>query len=230
MLLFTGDIHGGIDIHKLRNKNVPHYNFLSRNDFVIICGDFGLIWNGSAEEKYWLKWINEKPYTTVFCDGNHENFDKINQYPIITWNGGNVHQIADNVFHLMRGQAFNLDGRSIFVMGGASSHDKEYRQEGLNWWKEELPSEDEYRIAKETLKKNGYSFDFIVTHCAPTNIEKEIMGYRGKTVSGDRLTDFLQDIEPNLSYRRWFCGHYHRDYYSHINPAFEVLYDRITVY
>ena len=98
MLLFTGDIHGGIDIHKLRNKNVPHYNFLSRNDFVIICGDFGLIWNGSAEEKYWLKWINEKPYTTVFCDGNHENFDKINQYPIITWNGGNVHQIADNVF------------------------------------------------------------------------------------------------------------------------------------
>ena len=81
-VFITGDLHGNIDIKKLNSKNFPEGNSLTKEDYVIICGDFGLVWNNSAEELYWRKWLDEKPWTTLFVDGNHENFNLLNDYPI----------------------------------------------------------------------------------------------------------------------------------------------------
>lgn len=51
---------------------------------MIVCGDFGLIWDmkPSRAEEYWMKWLSEKPWITLFVDGNHENFDRLKNYPI----------------------------------------------------------------------------------------------------------------------------------------------------
>ena len=76
---------------------------------MIICGDFGLVWDNSKEEKYWLKWLNDKKYTTIFCDGNHSNHSILDAMPVSIWNGGKVHFINDSVIHLMRGQVFDID-------------------------------------------------------------------------------------------------------------------------
>lgn len=59
----------------------------------------------------------------MFVDGNHENFDKLYQYPEKDWHGGRVHEIRPNVLHLMRGHVFDIQGHSFFCMGGAMSHD-----------------------------------------------------------------------------------------------------------
>jgi len=75
MIYITGDTHIPIDIQKLNTKNFPEQYQMSKDDYLIICGDFGGIWNKSAEELYWLKWLNNKSFTTLFIDGNHENFD-----------------------------------------------------------------------------------------------------------------------------------------------------------
>lgn len=86
---------------------------------------FGGVWNRfeeSPEEKYKLDWFDEKPFTTLFVDGNHENFDRLMAYPVEKWNGGNIHRISKSVIHLMRGQVFELEGKTIFTFGGASSH------------------------------------------------------------------------------------------------------------
>ena len=83
-------------------------------NYVIICGDFGLVWsyNGeSASEKYWLDWLNGKPFTTLFVSGNHENFDRLMAYPVEEWHGGKVQKIRPSVIHLMRGQVFDICGK-----------------------------------------------------------------------------------------------------------------------
>ena len=72
MLYLTGDTHG--DFRRFREGEFPELDKLTKADYVIICGDFGGVWNKSREQEYWLNWLEkEKPYTTLFIDGNHEN-------------------------------------------------------------------------------------------------------------------------------------------------------------
>ena len=70
-----------------------------------------------------MDWLEGKPFTTLFVDGNHENFDRLYAYPVEEWHGGKVHKIRPSVIHMMRGQVFAIDGKSVFTFGGASSHD-----------------------------------------------------------------------------------------------------------
>lgn len=113
MFYITGDLHGEYDIHKLSSKRFPMGNNLTRDDYLIICGDFGLVWNNGNSEMYWRDWLNNKPWTTLFVDGNHENFPLLNRYPITKQWGGKVHQIEDNIYHLMRGQVFEINGKTF---------------------------------------------------------------------------------------------------------------------
>lgn len=117
MIYITGDTHGEFE------RFGSHYFDAAKGDYVIICGDFGNLWDNSNTEKYWRKWLKEKPFTVLFIDGNHENYDMLSAFPITEWNGGKIHKIADNIIHLMRGQVFDIDGIRFFTMGGASSHD-----------------------------------------------------------------------------------------------------------
>ena len=45
MIFVTGDTHGSIDVHKLNHRNF-NYDGMTRNDYIIIAGDFGFIWYG----------------------------------------------------------------------------------------------------------------------------------------------------------------------------------------
>ena len=124
MIYITGDCHA--DFSRLSTDNFPEQKEMTKDDYVIICGDFGGVWNKDTEnprEKWDMEWLDSKPFTTLFVDGNHENFDRLYAYPVEEWHGGKVHKIRDSVIHLMRGQIFEIDGRSFFTFGGASSHD-----------------------------------------------------------------------------------------------------------
>ena len=52
--------------------------------------------------------------TTLFVDGNHENFALLNALPEKHWNGGRVHEVREHVLYLMRGQVFTFGGLMIF--------------------------------------------------------------------------------------------------------------------
>ena len=208
MSYVTGDTHGSINIGKLSTKNFPDQKHMSKSDYLIICGDFGGVWDGSKEEQYWRKWLKQKPFTTLFVDGNHENFPALNSYDVQEWNGGKVHKIEDSIFHLMRGQVYQIDGYKFFSMGGASSHDKEYRIEGWSWWAEELPSTEEYLEALANLDKNNWNVDFVISHCAPDSVQTQIKNWYEK----DKLTNFMESIKNDLSFSHWFFGHYHTDW------------------
>ena len=133
MIYLTGDTHG--DFRRFSTRVFPEQKQMTKDDYVIILGDFAGIWSTDPEdsmEKYWLNWLEkEKPYTTLFIDGNHENYDRLCQYPVREWNGGKVHEIQPSVLHLMRGQIFRLCGKTFFTFGGARSHDV---QDGVFEW------------------------------------------------------------------------------------------------
>ena len=110
MIYITGDIHGSPE--RLGVHSFYEQKEMTRDDVVIICGDFGMVWEESGEsasERYWLKWLEDKPFTTVFVCGNHENFDRLYQYPVKEWHGGKVHEIRPHVLHLMRGEIFDIE-------------------------------------------------------------------------------------------------------------------------
>ena len=223
MIYITGDTHIPIDITKLSSKRFPQQKKMTEKDYLIICGDFGGIFNGDNEEKYWLKWLSDKKFTTLFIDGNHENFDLLSSFPEIEYHGGKAHKISDKIYHLMRGQVFEIDGKKIFTLGGAGSHDKEYRIEGKNWWKAELPSDEEYKTAICNLNKSDNNVDIIITHCAPTSIQKEV----DEKYDINKLTDFLEDLKNSIAYSKWFFGHYHMDY--EVDEKHIAIFERVIL-
>ena len=76
MIFVTGDTHG--NFQRFGSKYFPEQKEMSRSDYVIICGDFGGVWSDTPNERYWLDWLEDKPFTTLFVDGNHENFSLLN--------------------------------------------------------------------------------------------------------------------------------------------------------
>ena len=226
MIYVTGDCHG--DYSRFLNTGFCHNTGLTKDDYVIIAGDFGY-WDESEKQRNRLQFLDSLPFTTLFVDGNHENFDLLYSLPVSTWKGGKVHKITDSVIHLMRGQVFTIDGATFFTFGGASSHDIQggvielddpnyrmrvatlyamgwsFRVNHLSWWKEELPSQQEMDEGIANLDKCGWNVDFVITHCH-NSLYQGMLVYEN---SVDRLNQYFDDISQRLNYKRWYFGHYH---------------------
>lgn len=244
MVFVTGDCHG--DFKKFSTDRFPIQKELTKDDYVIICGDFGGVWayeHESNQEKYWLKWLDEKPFTTLFVDGNHENFDRLYSYPVNEWHGGKVHEIRPSVLHLIRGEVFDIDNKKFFVFGGARSHDikdgilnmdeedKIYRYNKMgayfrirnySWWDLEMPANDEMENGIRNLEKCNFKVDYVITHCTATVTQTLMSAGQFKA---DMLTDYLQNIKEKLNFKKWFFGHYHID--KQIDMQFVCLYENI---
>ena len=243
MIYITGDTHS--DFSRFTEENFPIQSEMTKDDYIIICGDFGGVWTFEEEslrEKEALDWLNNKNFTTLFVDGNHENYTRLYNYPIEEWKGGKVHKIRDSVLHLMRGEIFDIDNKKIFAFGGAKSHDiqdgilnldeeekiYEYRKRrayfrirDFSWWDLELPTKQEMKNGIKNLEKINYKVDYIISHCCPTSIQALI----NPTYKRDILTDYLQQISEKCTFKRWYFGHYHD--YKQVNSQFTLLYEDI---
>ena len=224
MIYLTGDTHGGLDGGKLISfADTPKGKSLTKDDYVIILGDFGYIFylEETARESRELERFNNYPWTTLFLDGNHENFDRINTFPVKEWCGGQIHKISESVYHLMRGHVFQIDGNKLFVMGGAVSIDKEHRREGVTWWAEENVSYAECEKALSSLEAHDNKVDYMLTHTSPNSFIKKISDYIVK----DPASDFFDTIKKTVKYKRWYFGHHHIDLDV---GRLSCLYDRVV--
>ena len=223
MIYITGDTHGSIDIRKLNIKNFPEQRNMTKSDYVIIAGDFGVIWDNSKEQEYYLKWLDNKNFTTLFIDGNHENFDILNTYPVTEWNGGKVHQINDSIYHLMRGQVFTIDDQKIFTFGGAESIDKHHRKEFISWWRQEIPDLEEFNEGMTNLQRHNMNVDIIISHSAPKEIILQLNLDEEKI--NDPTSTMLNQFKEVVSFKHWYCGHFHT---NQTIDKFTVLYKNIV--
>lgn len=221
MIYITGDTHIPIDIEKLNEKNFPQQVNMNKGDYVIICGDFGGVWNNSEEELQWREWLRQRNFTTLFIDGNHENFQLLNEYEVDLWNGGKVHFINDSIIYLMRGQVFTIEELKFFTMGGGESTDKASRVEGLSWWSEEIPNSSEYAEALSNLDKNNWNVDYVITHTCSMNLMQKL----GFVKENNSLNDFFDILQNNLQYNHWYFGHFHDD--IKLDERHTLLFDNV---
>lgn len=253
MVYVTGDIHG--DPSRFSIHNFPEQRQMTKDDIVIICGDFGLVWNHeeSSREKYWLDWLDDKPFTTCFVDGNHENFNRLfgGEFLPCKFHDGYAHKIRKSIYHLGRGSVFRFEGKKFFCMGGASSHDvddgildeksfsshrefldkvnemnrqhKMFRINNVSWWEQELPTKGERKTAWQQIRLHNRKVDYVITHCLPKSIAAMVGFYET-----DTLTTFFDNLvnEKGLEFDKWFCGHYHIDH--SIYGKYNMLYNDIV--
>lgn len=216
MIYITGDCHG--DFTRFSNK---HYGKgFRKNDIVIVCGDFGLLWQKDRTYEYWKKFFSNINYIVLWISGNHENYNWLYEFPVEVWNGGKVRKIiGDKCIYLERGQVFTMEGKKFFTFGGASSHDIQggilerddpsydvlrheavkkglpYRVLNESWWKQELPTKEEMQEGLNNLAKERNKVDYIITHCASNCIQNKIQLYYSELAftTGTYKTDILTD-------------------------------------
>ena len=218
MLLITGDTHG------MRDRMEVLLDYLSgcpqsEETYLLICGDFGYLFRNSQEEQAYLDQLDEelaaRRAVIAFCDGNHENFDALDSLPVSQWQGGQVHLLRSRILHLMRGQCFTLEGKTFFVLGGGASLDKAWRVAAelaigeKTWWPQEMPSNEDYRTASDTLSAHRFTFDYIITHTAPQSMIYR-MGF-SPSPKEQELTGYLDWVRTEASYKHWYFGHFHLD-------------------
>lgn len=249
MIYITGDCHA--DFRRFEKRRFREQEGMTKDDYVLICGDFGGVWYGDDGERKRLQELSDRSFTTLFVDGNHENFDLLYKYPVVDFHGGKAHRIMPHIYHLMRGEVFELEGMSFFAFGGASSRDiqdgildraafvsdeafrrechamnragKLYRVIHESWWPEELPSASEMENGIRNLEKHGGKVDYVITHCLPTSIQAR---FSEGLYKPNMLTDYLDLIERSAEYKRWYCGHYHIN--ERILDKVEILYEGIA--
>jgi len=217
LIYVTGDMHGDI----MRFKD-PEIKKIKKGDTLIVCGDFGFIWDNSKKEKSILKKLAEKDFTIAFIDGCHENFDLLERYDVVEWNGGKAHIIEHNIIHLMRGQVYNIEDKNIFTFGGGHSQDFEYRRDSSNWWEQEQPTHTEILEAIENLEKYSISVDYIITHEPPASL-KDCLGV--DVFQRLEVHTFFEDIIKVCYYQKWFFGKCHID--KHIPIKFYAVFDQV---
>lgn len=227
-VFLTGDTHGGIDIRKLYEFNIEHPE-LTKEDLVIILGDFGVIWDELDEYTYSLiDQYEQFRFSVAFVLGNHEGYDLLKTFPKEEWNGGTVRRISDSIVQLENGEIYSINEINFFVMGGAESIDKKMRKPHVSWWPQEIPS-SEIRI-KGLMNLLGYASkkgclpDMILTHTPPAAIIEEM--HPSNHIKMDDyaywLNNFLTLEEPYGI--KWYCAHMHEDI-SIKNPFIKKLDD-----
>lgn len=232
-IFLTGDIHGENSIGKLSSKNFPEGKTLTKKDYVIILGDFGLLWSHlrTRQEEYWLKWLDNQPWTTLFIDGNHENFDLLDNLPEKEFLGNRVGIVAHSIFHLRRGICYRINGRKILTIGGAHSHDRLFREWGKSMWIQEEITDDNVQKAKVAVEEAGFEVDYVITHCAPVEFAKyalpmEIMHLYTPDHSEENLSWFKNS--SGVTYKRWFFAHYHTNTDDPFMDMWSCLYNKIV--
>lgn len=123
------------------------------------------------------------------------------------WNGGKARNICGNIYHLLRGQVFQLEGKKIFTFGGGESAEKQFRIDAGKWWIREMPTREEMMEGVENLKKNGMKVDYVVTHEPSPRMRR--LNRFGEDESP--LEQFFEGLIKSIEFEKWFFGSLHID-------------------
>ncbi len=221
MLYVTGDMHGIEE--RLYDRE---WRKLKSGDILIVCGDFGYLWQGGKNERKIIDYLGSRKFIVAFIEGTHDNIERINRHRTTYWKGGMVHRINGNLLHLMRGQVFDIDGTKVFTFGGGESTDKDIRIESGFWWREEMPSPAEMTEAARRLDEFNCSVDYIITHEPPSLVKSAMLMRRGLNDRVNKLNGYFEEIDKNCSYRHWFFGSLHED--RKVTPKHTCVFRKIV--
>lgn len=151
----------------------------------------------------------------AFIQGNHEERpENISTYKEINMFCGKVYIEEDYPYLIFAkdGEEYSIGGKSVLVIGGAYSVDKEYRlMYGYKWFKDEQLTKEEMDVIYNKVRENHY--DIVMTHTCPYKYEPTEVFLSGIDQSkvDKSMEHFLDKIEENIKYDKWYCGHYHTE-------------------
>ncbi len=206
MVYVTGDMHGCLE--RLYDKE---FRKLKKGDVLIICGDFGFIFDGSKTEKQVIDFFSKKKFVTAFVEGTHDNLETISRCRVTVWKGGKVHRIKGNLLHMMRGQIFEIEGNTFFTFGGGESTDKDMRVDKGLWWREEEATPVEMADGARMLDEVGCRVDYIITHEPPSLVKSAMLLRRGDSDRVNKLNGYLEEIGRACTFKHWYFGSLHED-------------------
>ena len=223
MIYITGDTHRDFSrIYKLEKDT---------DNMLIVLGDVGINYYLNEEDKNYKEYL-KKLKLKLFCvRGNHEERpENISTYKEVEMFGGEVfiEEEYPNLIFAKDGETYNIDGKKILVIGGAYSVDKQYRLlHGYKWFKEEQLTKEEMDTILAKVK--GKHFDIVLTHTCPYKYEPREVFMQGLDQSkvDKSMEHFLDEIEENISYDKWYCGHYHTE--KQVNKL-EFMFGRIKIF
>ncbi len=192
-----GDIHA--DWSKLNQLISRHHP-----DLILQVGDFGFwphfhnTYGFSKKKKFNQFGIKNHETKIAWIPGNHENWDDLNCI-----SKDEPYEIQDGITYCPFGTVLEVNGYNILCCGGAESIDKDWRIEGVSWWRDEIINQEEMDNLPEC------DIDIVISHTAPRNwIENSIFKKYGR--SKDPSTLALQLIFEKYRPKRWYSGHFHK--------------------
>lgn len=206
----TGDTHG--DFKRIAEFCDKHNT--TKDDVICILGDAGINYYLGKKDYLLKEFLKDLPITLFCIHGNHEERPQnIPSYDEKEWNNGIVFYEEDypNILFAKDGEIFNINGKTILVIGGAYSVDKEYRlMNGWSWFKDEQPNDEIKQYVKEQIKKQKH-FDIVLSHTCPITKQPTHMFLSWLDQSKvDKSTErFLQDIADKIDFDSWYFGHFH---------------------
>ena len=225
MIYITGDKHADFkDVFLFCKENET-----TRDDIMIVLGDAGINYFLNLRDLILKRKLSELPITLFCVHGNHEERpENIDTYITKEFNNGIVYYEEEfpNILFGKDGEIYNFNGNSTLVIGGAYSVDKEFRvMYGLNWYPSEQPNEEIKNRVRKKLKENNNEVDIILSHTCPYKyIPREMFVDGIDNDKVDHSTEFfLDEIEENTNYKKWYCGHYHTD--KEIDKLRFMMYD-----
>lgn len=239
----TGDTHGQV-LFRLSQINAGKYAV--SQTALIILGDAGINFYLNKTDMNLKRNIQNTGYTVYCVRGNHEERPENLGY-IEHWYDENVKGYVmyepdyPNIKYFEDGNAYEICGKSVLVIGGAYSVDKWYRlnrvgvtskldKDYLNprktgWF----PDEQLLDWEMTTIEKEhfGKHYDVILTHTCPISWEPTDLFLPGLDQSSiDKTMElWLDKIKQNVSWNIWLFGHYHDD--RLVRPGVEMYFNDI---
>lgn len=226
----TGDKHRRFDKVKkfCREMNTR------RKDVLIILGDTGFNYYDDKRDDELKKEISGLNITLLCLHGNKENRPQnVGTYGIRSFCGGKVYYEPKypNIYFAIDGEIYTFEGKKYMAVGGAHSADKQRcLEDGAPFWYDEMPDDTIKENVENNLKNEGNKIYGMMTHTCPidylptemfmstrqnADIKKKPRKAKSKKLFKpdiDRSTEiWLGELEKNLDYEVWFCGHYHID-------------------
>ena len=224
-VFISGDRHGDYkDVERFCLK----WN-TSKDDLLIILGDNGVNYWGPHKDKKIKNYLSSLPISFFMIKGNHDQRPSPKLYHIAP---ENIHPLVRGSFlvedeypsllfaPMYGGYEFYCEDkwRKAFVLGGAYSADKWYRLEmqelghsGYRWFADEQMSTWEMKEAASMI--HDYKPDYILSHTCPFKYipQDMFMPIIDQSTVDDKMEYFFDEIESDVSYDKWYCGHWHTD-------------------
>lgn len=218
LIWITGDKHGQLEPF-LQN---PIYKKIKKNDTLLICGDFGFLWNDSKEELRNLRWLSKRRFKVAFVEGCFDNQQILARYPLTNWNGGRARMIFENVIHLLNGEFYIIEDKKILTYGGGFDESATNANQGSKNMTVKVSFKSQIDNLIRNIKRAEKNFDLIISHEAPSSIANCL---NSDEFHCNYINNILEEIRNHTNFKKWFFGKYHID--KIIPPRYYAMFNEV---